>query len=487
MATEMQVDSTMATETQEDVKSGDASQSVQAIPFGDVPTPFRARAVAEVTLCIRCGDHPVNQRKAVHQRGLCCNRCPDHGPWCTMHEAQQCTNVANKKATTTVQQPAQSKRRVKELEENAEDAASVAPDADETGKSIEGRRRKSVEAALNRTEQAYNKMIHMEQKQREKRHRDDERELAAIEKRFKKRQNTLSSAVRCTNRAAVAQAAVAESETPETKTEVILKDALAAAFEAEAQNVSTEHSAAEEGHTEQEHTELEQDCELPAVKLSAAVTTAPENDMDLETANEVITPNVALEEVGKESASALEVQPAGASTLQAHGRRNSIKEVLQKLEDVHSSIEKGQLEQDEMQQPEEENANLDSEAEVLLSADHESLMNQVRGWLFQESEPVNQNVSADADQVKNESEQDAQDEATGGCEAALQKVKLLYDRLVEWKLNKTPQIVATSEETLQGEDKIEQCDEEMPNAENKSDERNDENLKAEDKSESSEP
>lgn len=209
--------------------------------------------------------------------------------------------------------------------------------------------------------------------------------------------------------------------------------------------------------------------------------------MDLETANKVITPNIALEEAGKESASALEVPPAGASTLRANGRRNSIKEVLQKLEDVHSSLEKGQLEQDEMQQPEEENANVDSEAEVLLSADHESLMNQVRGWLFQESEAVKQNVTADADQVKNESEQDAQDEATGGCEAALQKVKLLYDRLVEWKLNKAPKIAATSEETLHGEDKIEQCDDEMPKAENKSDECNDENLKAEDKSESSEP
>lgn len=37
-------------------------------------------------LCTRCGKHPQNTRKAV-RKGLCCNKCPNHGPWCTMHSA----------------------------------------------------------------------------------------------------------------------------------------------------------------------------------------------------------------------------------------------------------------------------------------------------------------------------------------------------------------------------------------------------------------
>ena len=33
-------------------------------------------------LCSRCGKFLVNHRKSV-RRGLCCNKCPNHGPWCT--------------------------------------------------------------------------------------------------------------------------------------------------------------------------------------------------------------------------------------------------------------------------------------------------------------------------------------------------------------------------------------------------------------------
>ena len=33
-------------------------------------------------LCSRCGKFLENHRKSV-RRGLCCNKCPNHGPWCT--------------------------------------------------------------------------------------------------------------------------------------------------------------------------------------------------------------------------------------------------------------------------------------------------------------------------------------------------------------------------------------------------------------------
>jgi len=41
----------------------------------------------ESEMCKKCGDFPPSTRKNV-QKGLCCNRCPNHGPWCT----SQCTD-----------------------------------------------------------------------------------------------------------------------------------------------------------------------------------------------------------------------------------------------------------------------------------------------------------------------------------------------------------------------------------------------------------
>ncbi|CAJ1374976.1 unnamed protein product [Effrenium voratum] len=38
-------------------------------------------------LCSRCGVFKVSSRRGVGQ-GLCCNRCPDHGPWCSSREAK---------------------------------------------------------------------------------------------------------------------------------------------------------------------------------------------------------------------------------------------------------------------------------------------------------------------------------------------------------------------------------------------------------------
>jgi len=64
------------------------------------PTPLRARrntalavslanrVISCSPLCTKCGMHPISSLKAV-VRALCCNRCPDHGPWCTSHAAQE--------------------------------------------------------------------------------------------------------------------------------------------------------------------------------------------------------------------------------------------------------------------------------------------------------------------------------------------------------------------------------------------------------------
>merc|ERR1719506_1450008 len=38
-----------------------------------------------VSLCTICGEYPQSKRKGV-KPGQCCNKCPDHGPWCTKHE-----------------------------------------------------------------------------------------------------------------------------------------------------------------------------------------------------------------------------------------------------------------------------------------------------------------------------------------------------------------------------------------------------------------
>lgn len=39
-----------------------------------------------VRLCTKCGIYPQSARLRV-AAGLCCNRCPNHGPWCTQHES----------------------------------------------------------------------------------------------------------------------------------------------------------------------------------------------------------------------------------------------------------------------------------------------------------------------------------------------------------------------------------------------------------------
>mmetsp|Transcript_20885 Transcript_20885/g.38101 ORF Transcript_20885/g.38101 Transcript_20885/m.38101 type:complete len:269 (-) Transcript_20885:185-991(-) len=37
---------------------------------------------AKVVLCVNCKIRPQSKRKGV-KKGWCCNKCPDHGPWCS--------------------------------------------------------------------------------------------------------------------------------------------------------------------------------------------------------------------------------------------------------------------------------------------------------------------------------------------------------------------------------------------------------------------
>jgi hypothetical protein len=49
-----------------------------------------------VSLCTICGEYPQSKRKGV-KPGQCCNKCPDHGPWCTKHELVSPESQKNEK------------------------------------------------------------------------------------------------------------------------------------------------------------------------------------------------------------------------------------------------------------------------------------------------------------------------------------------------------------------------------------------------------
>lgn len=57
--------------------------------MSDVDGPARSCETGEA-LCKRCGLYPLNKRKAIRSKGLCCNNCPDHGPWCSQYAEKQC-------------------------------------------------------------------------------------------------------------------------------------------------------------------------------------------------------------------------------------------------------------------------------------------------------------------------------------------------------------------------------------------------------------
>merc|ERR1719201_1139803 len=65
-----------------------------------------------VAVCTRCGTFPQNPRKGV-RAGLCCNKCPDHGPWCTQHSLHTCslTHIGGKVIVSSRIQSAESQRK----------------------------------------------------------------------------------------------------------------------------------------------------------------------------------------------------------------------------------------------------------------------------------------------------------------------------------------------------------------------------------------
>jgi len=111
----------------------------------------------EPSLCTRCGIYAVNHRKSLRQRSLCCNKCPNHGPWCTMHLDPAASSV------------------------NGENQNCI-DSSHHQGCSKGGRR---VEAAMKKLEQEFNQKIARERKQQQKRKKEDEQELADIQKRLK--------------------------------------------------------------------------------------------------------------------------------------------------------------------------------------------------------------------------------------------------------------------------------------------------------------
>jgi len=42
----------------------------------------------DTEVCTKCGDFPQSTRTGVC-KGMCCNKCPDHGPWCSSHKLQK--------------------------------------------------------------------------------------------------------------------------------------------------------------------------------------------------------------------------------------------------------------------------------------------------------------------------------------------------------------------------------------------------------------
>merc|ERR1719498_2107899 len=58
-----------------------------------------------MALCTICGEHPQSTRKTV-TKGRCCNKCPNHGPWCTMHDrVMPCAPQPTTPSDETVAEP----------------------------------------------------------------------------------------------------------------------------------------------------------------------------------------------------------------------------------------------------------------------------------------------------------------------------------------------------------------------------------------------
>jgi len=378
-------------------------QARAEVPKEEVPK--EAAPVAEEALCIKCGIHPTNQRKALHQKGLCCNNCPNHGPWCTMHkENKSCKKPDMKK-----------KQSEKKSARDDEVPAEQKPK----------RHRRTTEStlvdlALRKAEQAYNEKIDTERKEQKKRRVEEEREMATIEKRFKKRHTTLLSAVSATSDKVCGKHLRLLAKSTHSMASSSNETADIRSMEASAANCDEATSHAEDVDKSVQEP-FSEGVDISAAEMQAADVHIP-GTPDGKSAGDPL-------EDGVKSTAADEPAPL-LRTLRTGGRRSSVHEVLQQLEK--------------------------EETPEALDTEDGSFMKQVECWLLQEeqegqvaeaaaAEPVEQSAPAEAEESPQENnsineaissapfEEQPQADQSGKGEAALNKVKLLYKKLVEWK------------------------------------------------------
>jgi len=161
----------------------------------DVPKRARAEEepVAEA-MCGRCGEHAVSKRKALQQKGLCCNKCPNHGPWCTMHDDPACSKNVEKKATKHEQRARGSdggkklpKRAVEHEDVDGEDDRSETDDIEHAVPEMEVENEKCIaqDDEADKMELARSRMIKVEDPAEKLRRAAEEKHAKAEEKRLK--------------------------------------------------------------------------------------------------------------------------------------------------------------------------------------------------------------------------------------------------------------------------------------------------------------
>jgi len=149
---------------------------------------------ADAALCTRCGVHPVNtERTALKAKGLCCNKCPNHGLWCSRHMVHhQCADAepqaddkeAQKKKAARVETGRRASIKPKEPRAN-------------TPKKPAGERRDPIEAALHRVEMEFKLKAMQEQKQHDQREKNDQKANAEVDQLLRRRQSMRSPKPKC--------------------------------------------------------------------------------------------------------------------------------------------------------------------------------------------------------------------------------------------------------------------------------------------------
>jgi len=226
----------MAQEVAEEAAASEVPTADVAVVAMDVdvsrPSEVAAPSMPEVPMCIRCGEHPVNSRKGIRIRGLCCNKCPDHGPWCTMHSAHNCCTPsqaagpseapANAGSSSSQEPPAKMPRKRAPQEPPAEMAKPVerrkrGAAAEASEKPVKARvearaskrkrrvvedddetpvKKPPVEKALRRVEQEFQKRLDEESKRQHKRKQEVARELKDTQRTLKRHSLLRTSMIR---------------------------------------------------------------------------------------------------------------------------------------------------------------------------------------------------------------------------------------------------------------------------------------------------